>query len=236
MSVIEVRARLLTWDEYITNQEVGYAGSFQTDTSDYWDVTVTDQLIRPGAPDMPGTSWQARVWLTRSGRWIYTVKGDARVLTLQQARAILIASDRAGVVREHIDRVRNREGRPEIGPEVKTRLPLSAIAAVDRLADANGVSRAAQLRALVLDALPAEAWREGVDAFDVVTKDPYLGYEDDDQGLALQSDGEWIADLDSVDQALPIIAERLGIGPAMIRPVPADCPTANPRWTFTTEG
>lgn len=44
-------------------------------------------------------------------------------------------------------------GRPEIGPQIKVRLPQETIAAVDALAKSGGVSRSAWVRAAVEDAL-----------------------------------------------------------------------------------
>jgi hypothetical protein len=45
-------------------------------------------------------------------------------------------------------------GRPEIGPEVKFRVPEEVRDAVDALADSNGTNRAEQLRRIVIDGVP----------------------------------------------------------------------------------
>lgn len=53
-----------------------------------------------------------------------------------------------------VERVRT-PGRPEIGPVVKVRVPQAVVAEVDRHAEAAGVSRAAWIRDLVVDAVQA---------------------------------------------------------------------------------
>lgn len=40
-------------------------------------------------------------------------------------------------------------GRPSVGPKVEVRLPPDTLAAVDRLAEREGLRRAAMLRALI---------------------------------------------------------------------------------------
>lgn len=117
-------------------------GWFETETVvDYWEhPTRTD-----------------RVWLTPSGCWVWTATDLCEYLTADEARQKLTEWGHGDAVAEHIDRPQAGRGRPEIGPEVKTRLPLSVIAAVDAMAEARGISRAEQMRQLITDGVWAPA-------------------------------------------------------------------------------
>ena len=147
--VIHLRARTMGNDP----GSVPWAGSLNTAAAQCWRVEVTDCGDGTGEPRADEAVMPGRIWLTPSGRWALTTRDWDCYLTTNQARHWLIHNGYHDVVRDHIDRPRDREGRPEIGPEVKTRLPETTIAAVDRLAQINGLSRAAQLRALVMDAI-----------------------------------------------------------------------------------
>lgn len=119
-----------------------WAGSFETDTAKHWQAS-------DGTTD--------RVWLTPSGRWVLTSKqyGDCYITTTW-ARTWLARYGYPEVITEHIDVARDGRGRPEIGPEVKFRLPEQHRDALDRLAARNGLTRAEQLRAIVLDTVPLD--------------------------------------------------------------------------------
>ena len=56
-----------------------------------------------------------------------------------------------------------RLGRPVVGAKVEVRLPDDLLAAVDAIAAADGTSRAAVIRAAVLDRV--ELWEVGLDAW-----------------------------------------------------------------------
>lgn len=117
-----------------------WAGSFNTETAMFWESAGDNT---------------DRVWLTPSGQWVVTstLYGDAFVGT-DWARRWLAANGHADVVTEHIDVEHDGRGRPEIGPEIKFRVPEQVRDAIDRLAAANGRTRAEQLRAIVLDTVP----------------------------------------------------------------------------------
>jgi hypothetical protein len=113
-------------------------GVLDTDTAEMWDNATGDG---------------ERLWRTPAGQWVITRdvhRGDHYV-SVAAARAWLVRNRLRDVVATHIDR--DEAGRPEVGPEVKTRLPEDVVAAVDDLAAANGWSRAAALRVLVTDGL-----------------------------------------------------------------------------------
>lgn len=128
----EILANLPVWPTPV--------GILDTDTAQYWAVGVTD-------------TGECRVWLTRAGRWVYTATKRTEAITADQAREMLAGAGYHDAVRDHIDKPRSGPGRPEIGPEVKVRLPESAVIQLDALAQANGTSRAEELRTLILDAL-----------------------------------------------------------------------------------
>lgn len=111
-------------------------GSFRTETAEYWE-------------DPDSTS---RVWLTKSGRWVWTATDRTEYLTPEEARGNLT---RWGFGAEATERIEHRDGpgRPEIGPEIKTRLPVEAIEQLDAMAATNGVSRAEQMRQIILDGI-----------------------------------------------------------------------------------
>lgn len=123
-----------------------YAGSFDTDAAMYWEHS--------------GSS-TARVWLTPSGRWVKTTpptshdtRGWRSYITVDQARAWLAEHGHTDAIREHIDVERDELGRPPIGPEVKFRVPAAVRDAIDAMASRNGLTRAEQLRAIVMDTVP----------------------------------------------------------------------------------
>ena len=118
-----------------------WVGSLDTDLAKYW------------AAEGDATS---RLWLTPSGQWAYTSGPDQHYVTVEWARAWLTRNRYPEVIAEHIDVEHDGRGRPEIGPEVKFRLPAQYRDALDRLAARNGLTRAEQLRAIVLDTVPLD--------------------------------------------------------------------------------
>jgi hypothetical protein len=157
VAVIALQAHLPSWIQ--PSAEIPWAGSFNPEKAKHWEIKVLGDGERDiPEPDESAAGWSAgRIWLLPSGRWAMTLNGcnSGCYLTPDEAREIL-AGQEGGyeVAMQYIDRPRNREGRPSVGPEVKMRLPGSCIARVDELAAINGLTRAGQLRALVLDSLP----------------------------------------------------------------------------------
>jgi hypothetical protein len=148
MSLIRLRARLITDPElelFAAGDnfaiDIPWAGSFNTETATYWDAD--------------GTNDTTRVWLTPAGRWVMTRKPWDCYITPEQARAWLTEHGHRDAAVEHIDRQYAGPGRPEVGPEVKFRVPTEVRDRVDELARVNGVTRADQLRTLVMDAILA---------------------------------------------------------------------------------
>lgn len=143
MSIIRLHAAPLTDDPMALDPDVErpFVGSFNTETAKHW-----------AASD--GTT--ARLWLTPSGRWVYTYSPEQCYVTAAWARAWLTRHGYPEVIAEHVDITHDGRGRPEIGPEVKFRLPEHARDALDRLAARNGLTRADQLRAIVLDTVPLD--------------------------------------------------------------------------------
>jgi hypothetical protein len=147
MSIIRLRPAPLPGDDdpFAANLDAfreNWAGVFETDTAQHWQAS-------DGTTD--------RVWLTPSGRWVLTsgLHGDCYI-TADWARAWLVRHGYPEVVAERIDVTHDGRGRPEIGPEVKFRLPEQYREALDRLATRNGLTRAEQLRAIVLDTVPLD--------------------------------------------------------------------------------
>jgi hypothetical protein len=129
----------LTTDEALAGFASRRIGWFETETADYWEhPTRTD-----------------RVWLTPSGRWVWTAADLCEYLTVDEARQKLTEWGHGDAVAEHIDQPQPGRGRPEIGPEVKTRLRESVVDALDAMAAAQGISRAEQMRQIITDGVRA---------------------------------------------------------------------------------
>lgn len=115
------------------------------------DWTATERLART-----PGGRWV----LERASRWegaatSYQFVSDAEALTW------LITSDQhEGAITQYFPEspVEVGPGRPEIGPEVKVRLPADVLAAVDARAEAQSVTRAEALRRLITAGLTSALW------------------------------------------------------------------------------
>jgi hypothetical protein len=142
MSRIRVYAARTDLDA-LTGSPVRPLGSFETHAAEWWEGDRQGGAV-------------PRVWFTPSGQWAYTCGDIAEWLTADVARETLTRWGYGAEAAERIEREHAGRGRPEIGPEVKTRLPESAIAALDEMAGANGISRAEQMRRLILDNLWAE--------------------------------------------------------------------------------
>jgi hypothetical protein len=135
VSHVLLRAGQRNYD--VLDPEIPYAGTFELSTATYWghaDPTVS-----------------TRVWLTPSGKWVMTSTDWDCYITPVRAREWLTANGHHDAAIEHIDRQYDGPGRPEIGPEVKFRLPVEVRDRIDELATINGVSRADQLRTIVMD-------------------------------------------------------------------------------------
>jgi hypothetical protein len=76
--------------------------------------------------------------------------------------------------------------------------------------------------------------RDELAKYDVVTKSPALGsYDEGDEGLALQYEGVWQADLTAAQDAVARVAEDLDVEATSISLVPGrDSYAGDPRWTF----
>jgi hypothetical protein len=143
MSVIKVLAAQLPDDRFPSEEEYDqanrWAGSFNTQKAEWW-------AAADGSTD--------RVWRTPSGRWVFTSKPRDCYLTVTEARAWLAANGHSDVIVQHIDREQDAPGRPEIGPEIKFRVPAEVRDAIEEMAKRNGISRADQLRMIVMDVVP----------------------------------------------------------------------------------
>jgi len=143
MSIIKLMAGQFADDSTVSEEEIyeanRTAGSFNTETAEWWAAT-------DGTTD--------RVWRTPSGRWVYTSKHRDCYLTIAQAREWLAAHGHSDVIVKYIDREQDGPGRPEIGPEIKFRVPEQVRDAIDQMARENGVTRADQLRMIVMDVVP----------------------------------------------------------------------------------
>lgn len=135
MSIIKLHSRLRTDVDLLALNNIPWAGSFNTDTATWWG----------------SDSSTTRVWLTPSGRWVLTSTDWDCYITEDEARGFLDENGHRDAVLAHIDVPRATRGRPEVGPEVKVRLPESTIAAVDSMATTNGLTRAGQLRSMIMD-------------------------------------------------------------------------------------
>jgi hypothetical protein len=102
------------------------------------------------------------LYRTAGGRWVLNNwsqrQGSASTYEFvdnDAARAWLITNNRDEDVAKYFGELEEERGpgRPEIGPEVKTRLPADIIAALDVMAAAKGVTRAELLRDIVSNAL-----------------------------------------------------------------------------------
>ena len=124
------RIIIKTYDDGIARR----VGWFDTATAEYWD--------HPTAT--------SRLWLTPSGRWVYTQTDGCHYLTTDEAREALVSWGLSHVAVGRIDNAPT-VGRPEIGPEVKTHLPEAVIAELESMAKAAGISRAELLRRLIVD-------------------------------------------------------------------------------------
>ncbi|HET8684961.1 MAG TPA: CopG family transcriptional regulator [Micromonosporaceae bacterium] len=108
-----------------------------------------------------GSQWDHEIlYHTSGGRWVlYTYSNRQGVpdgyafVTPDRAREWLIKNEDDKAVERHFGTIEEERGpgRPEIGPEVKTRLPEEVVAALDAMAERAGLSRAAQLRQIVTD-------------------------------------------------------------------------------------
>jgi hypothetical protein len=142
MAIIRLRARLPDdSDPYAFPDLVPKAGTFDTNAASYWPA---------GSPDDT-----TRVWLTASGKWVMTARDWDCYITPIEAREWLTANGHRDAAVEHIDKQYDGPGRPEIGPEVKFRVPQEVRDRIDALATVNGVTRAEQLRTIVMDSLYA---------------------------------------------------------------------------------
>lgn len=144
MSLVKLRAKRLPALDHapdMHSEEMEpirrWAGWFNTETAIHW-----------AARDANNTE---RVWLTPSGRWVLTTRTWDSYITVDEARWWLAGEGHIDAIREHIAVERDGRGRPEIGPEVKFRIPKHVRDSVDALAAANGVTRADQLRVIVMD-------------------------------------------------------------------------------------
>jgi hypothetical protein len=116
-------------------------GRFSVGAAEWWSVSSVHG----------GTQHNPRIWRTTSGRWVYTEGPDAYYLTTRDARAILLRNGLREVVDTHLKH--EQRGRPDVGPEVKTRLPEDVIRAIEDLAKVNGFDRSEQIAVLVIDSL-----------------------------------------------------------------------------------
>jgi hypothetical protein len=140
-------SRIIIWaapDEYAALHDGAQpvrAGWFDTGTADYWEHPATT----------------SRVWLTPSGRWVYTASHRrAEYLTDDEARAWLVGNGHPQVATDRIDNPPG-PGRPVIGPEVKARIPKQVLAGLNAMAQATGVARADLIRTLLTDAVHGAA-------------------------------------------------------------------------------
>ena len=97
-----------------------------------------------------GGRWVRRHWSMRAGNaetWEY--------ISVDAAREWLTRSDydSAAIEAATGDPMPPEMGRPEIGPQVKVRLPADVLARVDAAADAAGKTRSAWLRAVIEEAV-----------------------------------------------------------------------------------
>lgn len=106
----------------------------------------------------PDSESLARLWLTHTGHWAWTHPGQdydyaCHYVTPAEARTFLVRAGQRDAVAQHLDHA--ERGRPEVGPEVKVRLPKGVVAAAETLAADNGWSRSETLRVLIVDGLSA---------------------------------------------------------------------------------
>jgi hypothetical protein len=135
MSIIRLHPAPLPDDPFAALEEDpvwAWAGSFDTETAEFWQSSEEDDTTR--------------VWRTPSGRWVMTTRAWDSYIARDEAHKWLRRHGHADAIREH-----DGPGRPEVGPCVKVRLPEETLADVDAMAERNGVSRAAQIRAMIMD-------------------------------------------------------------------------------------
>lgn len=140
------------------------AGWFERDkATEYPEGTAWDEANTISLAT--GTAWDSEaLWRTAQGRWVLHEwarrDGDTetwRYIDDEQARDWLLRNAYPDAEVDAALGVGLAEevgpGRPEIGPQVKVRLPAEVLAAVDAAAQAAGVSRSAWIRDCVTGVL-----------------------------------------------------------------------------------
>lgn len=135
------------------------AGWFDLDAATQYPDDVRQDVAFNDISLITGSQWDREsLYLTSGGRWVrqqWSMRaGDAETweyIGVEAAREWLIRSDydSAAIEKATGDPLPPEMGRPEIGPQVKVRLPADVLARVDAAAAAAGQTRSAWLRAVI---------------------------------------------------------------------------------------
>lgn len=147
---------------YIEGERPRIDGWFDLDSAQrYYEETSWDGRVHTSLATGEDRTHE-ELWRTVSGRWVRHWWSDWSEsqdrwegIAEDEAREWLIRCeyDDAAIEEATGEAMPAEMGRPEIGPQIKVRLPQETIAAVDALAKSGGVSRSAWVRAAVEDAL-----------------------------------------------------------------------------------